>query len=169
MLRATLTAKEADFKDTLFPQIYRDAGPSGGPPHLCLGYDDGASNEEAHWQLSGHDYEGGDLTVDIYWYAANATSGVVRWGVRLAAYTAETDSSDVESKAYATADEQADTHLGTTSKRVMKTSHTISSTELDSMAAGDLSWLGIYRDSSDSGDTMSNDAIFERAEVSEAA
>lgn len=166
-LRQTLTADGARFRDILFPQLYRDEGPATGPPHICLAYDDGGINEGAHWQLSGHDYGGGNLTVDIYWYAANATSGVVRWGVQLAAYTAETDSTDVETKTYATADEQADTHLGTTSKRVMKTSHTISSAELDSLAAGDIAWLGVYRDSSDSGDTMSNDAILERVEISE--
>jgi hypothetical protein len=167
-IRETLYPEGARFKDTLFPAFYREAGAAGGPPALCLGFDD-ATSEEAHWPISGKDYGGSaSILVTIYWYAANATSGVVRWGVRLAAYTPETDTASVEAKTYATADEQNDTHLGTTSKRMHETTHTLSSTELDSIVAGDVAWLGIYREGGDAGDTMSNDALLERVEVREA-
>jgi hypothetical protein len=131
---------------------------------MGLSFDD-STREEAHWPVSAKDYASGNLTVDVMWYAANATSGTVIWQLRLEPYTPETATSSVEALIYANPDAATDTHLGTQSKRMMKASHTLSGAELNSIAAGDIAWLGLTRLTSD---TMSNDAVVERVEVSEA-
>ena len=170
-IRQTLWPEAARFSDQTssalgFPQLDRDSGATGGPAHFKLRYDD-TTIEEAHWPLSAEDYAAGDLSVKVYWYAENATTGTCIWRIRVASYTPETDSTDVEAKAYSgTITSVSTTHLGTTSKRLHTSDFTIgSSAARDSMAAGDASWLGLSRMTSD---TMSNDADLERIEVSEA-
>lgn len=102
-------------------------------------------------------YGSGDLTVDLDWFATSATSGVCRWGVSLAAYTPETDSTSILSKAFATEVAVNDTHLGTTAQRVMRATLTLD--QLDSIASGDLGWLKIARKAADvANDTMTGDA-----------
>lgn len=125
---------------------------------------DAAADEAAYWHLQAINYGSGNVTVKIEWYADTATSGDVIWGVQLAAITANTDTQDVETKAFATANTATDTHLGTTGQRLHTVDVTVSN--LDSLANGDAVWLKIYRDADAAGDTMTGDAILTAATVS---
>jgi len=151
-----LFPEEAVFKATAFPQYVRFLGTNF--PVSGLGFDGGSADEDAFWKFIATNYGSGNLTLRVYWYADTATSGNVVWGARIAAITDNTDTQDVETKAFATAQTQQDTHLGTTGQRVHSVDLTI--TNLDSLANGDIVWLHFYRDASDTvNDTLTGDAI----------
>lgn len=117
---------------------------------------DAATQETLYIFFKARDYGSGNVTLNLMWYAATATSGDVVWGAAIAAITPDTDSQDVETKAFTTASTVTDSHLGTTGKRVHQCSITLSS--LDSLAANDLVCVKLYRDAASGSDTMAGDA-----------
>lgn len=117
---------------------------------------DASTLETAYVRFRALNYGSGNLTLKISWYADTASSGGIVWGAAIAAITPDTDTQDVETKAFATASTVTDTHLGTTGQRVHTCSITISN--LDSVAADDDVWLKIYRDAANGSDTMTGDA-----------
>jgi hypothetical protein len=125
---------------------------------------DAATEETAFVRLRAANYGSGNLTLKLSWYADTASSGDVIFGAAIAAITPNTDSQDVETKAFATAQTVTDSHLGTTGQRLHECEITISN--LDSIAANDDFWLKIYRDADAGGDTMSGDALLVGAELS---
>ena len=148
--------EEAQFLSSAFPQYVRALGSNF--PSAILMFDGGSSDEEAYFKFQARGYPGaGNLTLDIYWRADTATSGNIVFGAQVAAITPNTDSQDVLTKAFATAQTQQDTHLGTTAKRLHQVALTISN--LDSLANDDIVWLKFYRDASDTvNDTLAGDA-----------
>lgn len=86
------------------------------------------------------------------------------FGASIAAITPNTDTQDVETKAFATENTGSDTHLGTTGQRLHQMSITISN--LDSLAADDLVAIRLRRVPGDAGDTMTGDAILVDAQLS---
>jgi len=121
---------------------------------------DAATKWTVFWSTPVIDYAGGTITARIRWSAATATSGVVRWGIQVAAVTPETDSGSLASKAFATAQTVNDTHLGTTAQRMMET--TIAITNLDTAANGDQLYVSFYRDAANAADTMTGNAYLEQ-------
>ena len=117
---------------------------------------DASTDESAIFQLAVPDYASGSPTLEIRWTAASATSGDVIWGAQLLALTPNTDSGALSGEAYATANTATDTHLGTNAGRAHTVTITISN--LDSLTAGDLVWIKVYRDADAGGDTMTGDA-----------
>jgi hypothetical protein len=117
---------------------------------------DASTAETAFAQFQAINYGSGNLTLILDWYADTASSGDVKWEAALAAITPDTDTQDVETKAFATAQTVTDSHLGTTGQRVHTCSIAISN--LDSLAANDDAWLRIKRLSADAADTMTGDA-----------
>lgn len=101
-------------------------------------------------------YGSGNLTVKILWYGDTATTGDVVWGAAIAALTPETDSTDIETDAWATENTVTDSHLGTTAQRLHTASITVSN--LDSVTTGDHLYLRIRRIGGNGSDTMSGDA-----------
>lgn len=132
-------------------------------PVWGLAYD-AAAAENAYWMMRAISYGSGNLTVDLDWYADTASSGVVRWGVQIAAITPDADAQDVETKALATAQTADDTHLGTTGQRLHRAPVTVSN--LDSLANGDDVWIKVYRDAANAADTLTGDAILVGVTVS---
>lgn len=128
---------------------------SANEPVPVLAFD-AATDEFALFQIAMPNYASGNPTLEIRWTAASATSGDVIWGVQLLAYTPNTDAGALSGEAFATANTVTDTHLGTAAGRVMTATITISN--LDSVTAGDLVWLRVYRDADAGGDTMTGDA-----------
>jgi hypothetical protein len=124
---------------------------------------DAATEEKAYWKFKASNYGSGDLTLLLRWYADSATSGVVRWGAKIAAITPDTDSQDVETKSLATQQVVDDTHLGTTGQRLHNCSIAVSN--LDSIAADDEVWIEISRVAAHANDTMTGDAILVDAEL----
>ncbi|WP_433235493.1 hypothetical protein ACQPYK_25435 [Streptosporangium sp. CA-135522] len=152
--RLYLAPEEAQFRSTAFPAFAKANGSAF--PVSGLAYD-AATAERASWKFEPMSYTSGDLTVDVVWYADTATSGAVRWEVFLAAITPGVDSDNVEAKTMNVGLTAVTSHLGTTGKRLHKTTLILSA--LDSMAAGDEVWLRLGRDAADASDTMAGDAI----------
>lgn len=149
------------FLSSAFPAVLKTNGTNF--PVIGLAYD-AAADEAAFWKLEAINYGSGNVTVRIEWYADTASSGDVIWGVQLAAITPNTDTQDVETKAFATANTATDTHLGTTAQRLHQIDVTV--TNLDSLANRDAVWLRIYRDGDAAGDTLTGDAILTGITVS---
>ena len=157
-VRQYLTPEEAQFLATAFPQLDKINGTNF--PVVVLKYD-AASIETAFWHRQLMGYGSGNITCDVAWYADTASSGTVQWDAGIAAITPDTDTQDVETKAFATVSSVTDTHLGTTGQRLHLASVVISN--LDSVAAGDQVWIKISRNTSDS---MAGDACFVSARLS---
>lgn len=159
-----LLPEEAQFLGSAFPQYLKTNGTN--IPVSGLAYD-ATTDEAAFWKLIARNYGSGNLTLDLHWYADTASSGTVAWEVQIAALTADTDTQDIETDGLATVQRSSDTHLGTTNQRLHKHSVTISN--LDSLANGDYLIVRIARDANDTGgggDTMTGDAILVLAELS---
>lgn len=156
-----LAPEEAQFLASAFPQYIKNNGTNFPVSGLAF---DAATDEAAFWKFRAVDYTSGNLTLDLFWYADTATSGNIVWDAQIAAITPETDTQDVETKAFATANSVTDSHLGTTGQRLHKATITISN--LDSLAADDIVWLRINRDANNASDTMAGDAILTLAQLS---
>lgn len=161
-VRIPLHPEEAQFATSAFPAYVRTAGTNF--PVSGLAFDASAATETAYWKFPAFSYGSGNLTCDIDWYADTATSGNIVWEAKIAAITPDTDSQDVETKAFATALTVTDSHLGTTGQRLHRASITVSN--LDSIAALDVVWIAISRLGSNASDTMTGDAIMVLAEIS---
>ena len=99
------------------------------------------------------------LALELIWYADTASSGNVVWESQVSAITPNTDSQDIETDGLATLNYVQDAHLTSVNQRVHSCS--ISITNTDSVASGDIVHLRVARDadSSNAADDMSGDAI----------
>lgn len=153
---------EAQYRTgTAFPQFLREDGTNA--PVTWLAYD-AAATEYAYWELGALNYGGSSpaITVDITWGAASATSGVCRWGVSLLAVTPETDTGALTSEAFGTEVVVDDTHLGTSAKRLMLATLSLTSGALDSVVNKDELVLRVGRIGGHANDTMAGDALFKK-------
>lgn len=163
-VRQYLLPEEALFLGTTFPAYDKVDGTNFPVSRLLY---DASSTERAYWKLEAFAYGSGDITVDLIWYAVSATNNTVRWEVALAAVTPESDSQDVESKAFDTAVTGDDTHLGTTAHRLMKATITLVDPDnIDGIAAGDEVWLRISRLGGATQDNLSGDAALTSVRLS---
>jgi len=125
---------------------------------------DATTQETAFWVFRIPAYGSGNPTLDLDWYADTASANGVVFGAAIAAITPDTDTQDIETKAFATEQTQSDTHLGTTGQRLHRMSIAISN--LDSVAADDFVALRVRRVPADGSDTMTGDAIIVGAQLS---
>lgn len=125
---------------------------------------DATTQETAFFRFPAASYGSGNVTVTVDWYADTASTGGVTFGASLAAITQNTDSQDIETKAFATENTASDTHLGTTGQRLHTFDITVSN--LDTIAALDDVTLRLRRAPADASDTMTGDAIVTRVIVS---
>lgn len=162
-VRQYLAPEEAQFLSTAFPAF--KVTPGTNFPVSGLAYDGaGATAERAYWKFEPISYGSGSITCDILFYNDSAAAGAAVWETALAAITPETDSQDVETKGFATAQQVTKTHPGTTAQRLQRATVTISN--LDSIAAGDEAWLRISRLPADAGDTSTADMILTSVRLS---
>ena len=160
--KVLLLPGHAHFNTTAFPAYFRTG--TNFPVEFLLF--DASTDEAAFWRLPVAGYTSGNLTIDIEWNSwGSQTTGTVVWEAQLAAYTPETDTGAIESKALGTLNYVQDTHLGTTATRLMRCTITLSN--LDSLADGDFVWLRIARDANGTNttDSMTGDAGFAGAWV----
>jgi len=148
-----LRPEGAAFPNTVFPRFNRFAGTNF--PLTLLAYDS-ATNQSAFWRFVSTSYGSGNLTLDLHWCADTATSGAVKWSTAIGCILPNTDTTDATTKALATTQTVTTTHLGTTARRIHKSTITISN--LDSIATGDFAILQVQRLGSDAADTMAGDA-----------
>jgi hypothetical protein len=140
----------ASFKSTNFAVFTVNPGTNFPVPVLKF-----STATDAFWSFRAYNYGSGNLTVTVDWYADSATSGDVVWSAAIAAITPDVDTTDVETKAFATAAASADTHLGTTGQREHRAPVTVSA--LDSLAADDRVRLRLSRNAT--GNTMAGAAF----------
>ncbi|MFB4265326.1 hypothetical protein [Nonomuraea sp. GTA35] len=158
-----MAPEEAQFLATAFPQFKITAGTSF--PVSGLAYD-ATTAENAYWKFEPIAYGSGSITCDVIWYADTSTTSThgVTWQVAVAAITPSADTTNVETKSFATA-QSASTDLGSAdAQKLMRTTITISN--LDSIAAGDEAWLRVTRLVSDAGDDLTGDAILTSVRIS---
>lgn len=153
-IRQWLAPEEALFLASAFPQYDKINGTN--MPVSGLKYDT-TTSETAHWRIPMIAYGSGNLTLTVYWYADTASSGGVVFEAAISALTANADTQDIETDAYATATNASDTHLGTTGQRLHNFDITISN--LDSVAANDLVSIKLTRLPANASDTMTGDCI----------
>lgn len=151
----------ANFPASTFPQYLKIAGTNFPVSSLAF---DASTDETCYFKFRANNYGSGNLTLTLDWYADTASSGDVVWTAAIAAITPDTDTQDVETKAFATSNTVTDSHLGTTAQRIMRASITISN--LDSIAAADIVWLKVQRTGSSGSDTMTGDACLLEANLS---
>jgi hypothetical protein len=160
-IRHVFEAGDAEFPSTNGPAPILNQGtnfPVGG-----LAFD-ATTQETCFFKFPAITYGSGNVTVTVDWYADTASANGITFGASLACITPNTDTQDIETKAFATENTASDTHLGTTGQRL----HTfdITVTNLDSITTGDDVWLRLRRAPADAGDTMTGDAIVTRVVVS---
>jgi len=125
------------------PQMSRRQGTEGNPKKHFLTLDFDAATDEMVtfcFRMPTNYVSGG--TVKILWMA-NATTGTARWGTALGAITPADADTPVE-HAQAAASTAGTATNATEARRLNETSITIGT--LDSVAAGDLCFLLVYRD-----------------------
>ncbi len=162
-IRHILFPESAQFKTSAFPQFVRNQGTYF--PVTGLAYD-ASTDEAAFWKFVANDYASGNLTLDLFWYADTASAGNVVWEAQVAVITPNTDSQNIETDALTTLNYIQDTHLGTTGQRLHQATLTISN--LDSLASGDLVFIRIARDANGTNatDDLVGDAILVAAVLS---
>jgi hypothetical protein len=149
-----LTPEDAAYPAANYPQFKVVAGTNFPVSSLAF---DAATEEAAYFKFRAVRYGSGNVTANIFWYADTASSGDVVFGGSLAAITPNTDTQDIETKAFATEVTATDTHLGTTGQRLHSIAIAISN--LDSIAADDWCYLKLARKAAAGGDTMTGDAL----------
>jgi hypothetical protein len=154
-----LFPEEAQFLASAFPALSKINGTNFPVSYLAF---DASAEEAAFYKLQANQFANSPV-LRIYWAADTATSGDVIWGCQIAAITPDADTQDVTTDGLATAQTVTDTHLGTTARRIHVASITI--TNLDSLANGDIVFLRLYRDADAAGDTMTGDALFLGARI----
>lgn len=163
MIYLPLDPEACSFLSSAFPEFKNT--PGSNFPVVGLAYAPTGS-EAAFWRFRAVEYGGGNLTLDLSWYADTGSTGEVRWGASIAAITPNTDTQDIETKSFATEDTVDDTHLGTTNQRLHKATITISN--LDSLAQDDEFYIRVRR-MVPAGSNMSGDAILIGSVLSYAA
>jgi hypothetical protein len=155
-LHQYLAPEDAVAGANAFPQYIRNHGTHFTVSGLTY---DASAPEVAFWKFAPFGYGSGAISCDIVWYADTSTTATdgVTWQVAMAAITPGVDLTNVEQKAFATA-QQASTDLGGTNpQKLMKTTVTISN--VDSVAAGDEVWIRVTRLTTDANDDLAGDAI----------
>ena len=152
--------RDADFPASNFAQFVAFAGTNFPVEALAF---DASTEETVYFKFRAVNYGSGNATIRVNWYADSASSGGVTFGASLAAITPNTDSQDIETKAFGTEVNGSDTHLGTTGQRLH--SFTIDLNQLDSLAADDWCVLRLARKVADGGDTMTGDCLVVGVEV----
>jgi hypothetical protein len=129
---------------------------SAPSPYFLQAAFDAAGTEQIMWSLRAPTNYASGPVLKVQWKAA-AVTGDVRWEGRLAAFTPGTDSTSLDAKAFAAANNATTTAGATTAQRVVETSITL--TNADSIAAGDFAVVYLARLGADGADTMSGDAL----------
>lgn len=162
-VRQMLVPEIAAFPSSTFAKFVRNLGTNFAVTGVAF---NDTTAQSAFWRFVALAYGSGNITCEVIWYADTSTTSAhgVTWQVSLAAITAGTDTTNVETKAFATA-QTGTTDLGSTdAQKLISTSVAISN--LDSVAAGDECWLKVTRLVSDGSDDLTGDAIISSIRLS---
>lgn len=137
-------------------QVVRLQGTETSPKkHFLVAAFDAGTDEHLWWYFRvPTDYSSGGA-VKISWMTNNTSGNSVVWGARLGAITPADADTPLE-HAQAAASTTTTAGNATEARRLIETSITLAN--LDSVAAGDLAFLVIYRDADNGSDTLAADA-----------
>jgi hypothetical protein len=133
--------------------VTKSSATAPGVYTLKLLYDP-TSEEWAVWQFRMPDDYASTPIAKLQWAAVSATSGAVVWDVRISA-TTPGDTTDIDAQDFAAAN-TATTTVPATAGYLAETSVTL--TNADSLAAGDLVIVRVARAAADGSDTATGDA-----------
>jgi hypothetical protein len=133
--------------------------------HPVLDFDASSQEGAIFSSVLPRHYGGGGVTARLFWMASSATSGNVRWRVRLERHQANTD--DLDADSFAGTGVLATAAAPGTSGQVQQTDLAISGSDLDAIAAGESFRLEVVRVAADAADTMAGDAELLAVELRE--
>lgn len=138
------------------PQITVRAGGSTPAERVLVYAFDAATIEYLDFKVAIRGYAGGGFTVDYYWSAASATSGVCRWSGAFRRVADDAEDIDA-SQTYDYND--TDCTAATVSGEVAYDTVTFTDgADADSVANGDICIFRVRRNASHANDTMTGDA-----------
>lgn len=111
--------------------------------------------ESLYYEFVVRNYGSGNLTLNIQW-STTPTSNAAVFAAQIGCITGGTDTGNVTAKTYATA--TTVTATARANAGALNTS-SITISNLDSIASGDLVFLRFYRDAAAGGDTLTADAL----------
>lgn len=158
-------AQDGDIRQTGFPGIVR----ANGTTIPVAGYAFDATAEEAlFFRFKASDYTAGAaVAVELDWYAVSATTGAVTWGAQMAAITTNTDTQDVETDALPAVTTVTTTHLGTTAKRLHRSTISLNTAALrDNLDPGDQAVVRVSRQAANAADTLVGDVVLTYVSIS---
>jgi len=122
-----------------------------------LAFDGSAAIESCLWSFRMPENYASAPVAKIQWSGSNSTttSHTVQWSVFVMALTPDVDGA-ADSDSFDAENVVSDDILGTTAKRIQEASVTLSNA--DSVAAGDLTYIRLLRDYSDAADDLAEDA-----------
>ncbi len=162
--RLILTPESAQFKTTTFPAMAQSSDASGARRYLAF---DAATDEAAYWTFIAPQGLTGTLTAVLTYAMASATSGNVICDATLEAIT-DGDSLDTDtSESLDTVNTSSATAVPGTAGYIDQLSITL--TNADSIAAGDMIRLRIRRVGANGSDTASGDLFLLMVEFRDAA
>ena len=157
--RFIFTPLSAEFPATNFPQLTL----SNRRPVLAF---DAATDETAYWTFVAPQGFTGTVTLVIFYAMATATSGNIYWQGQLEAITPG-DSTDTDATtSFDTANSGNGAVPGTAG---YMQAISVTMTNADSVAAGDLVRLSVNRDANNASDTAAGDAYLFAVELRDAA
>jgi hypothetical protein len=160
-VRLIFRPESASYPATNFAQYKAVAGTNFPVESLAF---DATTEETVYFKFNANEYGSGDLSVKFKWYAdSNTGSSNVVWAAALACITADTDTQDIETKAFSTEQNVAEAHLGTTGQRLHTVTLAVGNT--DSITDNDYCVLKVLRKPADSRDTMTGDALLVEVDV----
>lgn len=138
------------------PAISKLIGTESNPKKfLVIASFDAATDEHIHLTFRAPANYASGGTVKLLWMANSASANNVVWGARVGAITPADADTPVE-HAEAAASTTTTAGNATEARRLIETSITLAN--LDSIAAGDLATLIVYRDADNASDTLAVDA-----------
>lgn len=120
---------------------------------LVLDFDDTTDESTFFMGFMPDNYDGGGLTVVTLWMATSATTGAISWD--LAFMSISDDADDIDSKAFAAANNINPTTASATGETDYATTTFTDGADMDSVAAGELFYLKATRDAN--GTTSTDD------------
>lgn len=123
--------------------------------HPVINFDDTTIESVICSNKISNQYSGGNITVDIDWVAATATTGAVTWGVEFERNTP--GGNDIDSNSYA-AQQTGNSTTNATSGVITRTTIILTQTQADNVASNDYFRMRFERLPTDGSDTMSGDA-----------
>lgn len=129
---------------------------------LVLDFDDTTDESAVFKSILNRAYAGGGVTVTLHWTATSATTGACMWGVQF-----ERMNTDIDADSFATANTGTTTTNGTSGIPNTTAIAFTNGAQMDSVAAGELFRIKVYRDANNAADTMTGDAELLMIEIKE--